>query len=733
MLGENAILIYGNEHNKLSIEFNPFIVHVYKNGAPLVVLNGDSLFNFQTHNEAQIAKAAANETGLNWSETFKSHTDSRKHGPSSIGMDITFLNFEHVYGIPEHAEAFDLPDTVSRDPYRLYNLDVFAYELHETMALYGSVPVLHAHAINNSMGIFWNNPTETWIDIQSSRSASKGLLSSFFSSSDNGKWTRTHWMSETGIVDLFIMLGPTPQDVSKQYATITGTTPLPPLFSLAYHQCRWNYNDQADITGLDSNFDKYKIPADVLWLDIEHTDGKRYFTWDQGKFPNPGEMVDKLLEKKRRLVTVVDPHIKSDPGEPSVFSGPEVTMHKDAVHLNGFEHRDVHNLYGMYVHQATWEGQLLRSQNQKRPFVLTRAFYAGSQRTSAVWTGDNAAEWSHLKISIPMLLSLSITGITFCGADVGGFFNNPEVNLLTRWYQAGAYQPFFRAHAHLDTPRREPWLYPEETVNRIRSAVEQRYALLPYWYMLFAVGEVTGQPPMAPLWYHFPSQADLFSVETAYMVGPAMLVSPVLEKDAASVEVLLPAGATWYQMPNFKIFNGGQKVSIPVSIDDIPVFYRGGHIVPRRERMRRTSSLMANDPYTLFVMVDPQTEKAEGYIYEDDNESVHDPNRLLLKVVFEQQGLSAKLKLQLPDSELYRGLKMKHGVRENKIERIVVVGMKLEVKTCEVMTVDSRAIPVRCKYVAQQAGLPSVLEIKKPEVMLSTDWTLLMSPTRADL
>ena len=126
----------------------------------------------------------------------------------------------------------------------------------------------------------------------------------------------------------------------------------------------------------------------------------------------------------------------NDMNEPSVFNGPEVTM-KGRVALGGVEHRDVHNLYGMQVAKGTWTGQAKRL--SKRPFVLTRSFFAGSQRFGAMWTGDNKAEWGHLRDSVPMLLSMGVSGFTFAGADVGGFFGDPDAELLLRWYQLGAF------------------------------------------------------------------------------------------------------------------------------------------------------------------------------------------------------------------------------------------------------------------------------------------------------
>lgn len=490
-------------------------------------------------------------------ESFGSHHDSKPYGPMSVGMDIAFPRSNHVFGIPEHASSLELKATLGEgahysDPYRLYNLDVFEYELDETMALYGYVPlVVSQSATTGTAGVFWFNPTETFVDVMSD--------------GDNGK--TTHWISESGIIDTFLLPGPAPADMYRQYAILTGTAPVPPMFSLGYHQCRWNYKDERDVYQVHSKFEELDYPYDVLWLDIEHTDGKRYFTWDENLFPHPAEMQEKLASQGRRMVTIVDPHIKRDDGyyvhkeatakglyikdkdgskdydgwcwpgsssyldftnervrswwadqfgydkykgsttslftwndmnEPSVFNGPEVTMQKDLRNLDGVEQREWHNLYGILFQRATGEGQIRRNQPDEdvRPFVLTRSFFAGSQRYGAIWTGDNAAQWDHLEIAAPMLLSLNVAALSFVGADVGGFFGNTDAELMTRWMQAGAYQPFFRGHAHHDSNRREPWIFGDETMVRLRNAAMARYALLPFWYTVFREAEVSGMPVM---------------------------------------------------------------------------------------------------------------------------------------------------------------------------------------------------------------------------------------------
>ncbi len=502
-----------------------------------------------------------------WEERFGEHVDSKPHGPTSVGMELTFPSSKHVFGLPEHASSTQLQATKGVDgahhynePYRLYNLDVFAYELDETMALYGHVPLIVSQSITTgTTGAFWFNPTETFVDIEDDPQSGGG-------NGVKGGATKAHFISESGIIDLFLLPGPDPAKLYAQYARLTGRMPLPPMFSLGYHQCRWNYRDEADVSSVHSKFEELGYPYDVLWLDIEHTDGKRYFTWDQKAFPNPKEMQRKLGSDGRRMVTIIDPHIKRDdnyyihkeatalglyikdknadkdfdgwcwPGsssyldfttdkvrswwaeqfqynkyvgstpelftwndmnEPSVFNGPEVSMQKDLTNLNKCEHREWHNLYGMLFHRSTSEGLIKRNKGENvRPFVLSRAFFAGSQRYGAIWTGDNEAQWSHLAIGTPMLLSLNVGALSFVGADVGGFFGNTDAELMTRWMQAGAYQPFFRGHAHHDAKRREPWMFDDQTTIRLRRAAMARYALLPYWYTVFWQASVTGMPVM---------------------------------------------------------------------------------------------------------------------------------------------------------------------------------------------------------------------------------------------
>jgi len=250
----------------------------------------------------------------NWEESFRTHTDKRPYGPQSISFDVSFYDADFVYGIPERATSLALkptkgPNVEESEPYRLFNLDVFEYIHDSPFGLYGSIPFMLSHGkARGTNGFFWLNAAEMQIDVLASGwDAESGI-----SLPTSQKRIDTMWMSEAGVVDAFFFVGPRPKDVLRQYAAVTGGSALPQMFAVAYHQCRWNYRDEEDVKNVDAKFDEYDIPYDVLWLDIEHTDGKRYFTWDRVLFPNPEEMQKKLDGKGRRMVTIVDPHIKRD-------------------------------------------------------------------------------------------------------------------------------------------------------------------------------------------------------------------------------------------------------------------------------------------------------------------------------------------------------------------------------------------------------------------------------------
>ncbi|XP_068109548.1 neutral alpha-glucosidase C isoform X2 [Hyperolius riggenbachi] len=698
-----AVLEHSHGSCKVHISSQPFSVLVTQEDKALIGINSEGFLYFEClqpppekskldePDTDRLQNDSEDVFGL-WEEKFGDFVDIKANGPSSLGLDFSLYGFENVYGLPEHADTHRLKDTRENEAYRLYNLDVFGYPVYSKMGIYGSVPLLLAHKPSHTCGIFWLNASETLVEVNCKATLQSPLN---LTTPDIKKQKAIpkmdiRWMSESGIVDVFMLLGPSPQDVFSQYAQLTGTQSFPPLFSLGYHQCRWNYEDEADVEAVDSGFDEHDIPYDVIWLDIEHTDGKKYFTWDPVRFSDPVRMQEKLREKRRKLVVISDPHIKVDPtyslyaeakdkgyfvkdrkgqdfegtcwpgvssyvdftnpvarewyasqysldkykdstdilfvwndmNEPSVFHAPEMTMPKDAVHHQGWEHRDLHNMYGFYQQMATSKGLIQRSGGKERAFVLTRSAFAGSQRYGAIWTGDNKAEWDYLKISVPMLLSLSVAGISFCGADVGGFIGDPEPELLIRWYQAGSFQPFFRGHAKIDTKRREPWLFGEDNTRLIRKAIQERYTLLPYWYLLFYKASRSAEPVMRPLWAEFSECQDALAVENQYMLGNALLVAPVLEPGVTSLDILFPGtGEYWYNFRKYARIRGPSRQEVTVTMEEIPVFQRGGSIIPMQTTVGKSSAWMEDSPYELHVALDSK-DLAVGELYVDDGHSM---------------------------------------------------------------------------------------------------------------
>jgi alpha 1,3-glucosidase len=210
-------------------------------------------------------------------------------GPEGLSIDLSFPGVQHIYGLPEHASPLSLPDTVGpnahyTEPYRLFNVDIFEYLADSPMSLYGAIPLLHAHSSKHSVGVLDLIASDTWVDVLHTSDA-----------------VHTHWMSESGILDLLFLPGPRPDDLFSQYALLTGPTPLPPQWSTAYHQCRWNYIDEDDVLEVDAKFDEADIPLDVTWLDIEYAEEHRYFDWDHKYFADPVRMLDKVADKGRKV------------------------------------------------------------------------------------------------------------------------------------------------------------------------------------------------------------------------------------------------------------------------------------------------------------------------------------------------------------------------------------------------------------------------------------------------
>jgi len=275
--------------------------------------------------------------------------------------------------------------------------------------------------------------------------------------------------------------------------------------------------------------------------------------------------------------------IWNDMNEPTDFTQEIGTLPDEMVHLddegNKRPHYEVHNLYGLLQTRATQQALEQYRPNQ-RPFVLTRAAFAGSQRYSALWTGDNASTWEHLEISIPMMLNLGLSGYSFSGADVGGYRGDCSGELIVRWTQAGSLLPYFRNHSEIDTARQEPWEYSAEVFEIVRKYIRLRYRFLTYYYNLMRESALKGTPAVRPLFYYYQDDPRTYNISDQFLLGYGVMVCPVLRPGVERRLAYLPEGL-WHDYWTGKVYRGGREIICAAPLDTLPLYIRAGTILPQ--------------------------------------------------------------------------------------------------------------------------------------------------------
>lgn len=489
--------------------------------------------------------------------------------------------------------------------------------------------------------------------------------------------------AEAGNLDYFFIFGPQVARVVQTYTELTGRTPMPPKWALGYQQCRWSYFPQGEIIRLAETFREKQIPADVIYLDIHYMDGYRVFTWDKNRFPDPQGMIQTLREMGFKVVVIIDPGVKVDekyriaqeglegghfvkypdgelyvgevwPGEAYFpdFSRAETRqwwgrqfgdfldtgvkgfwndMNEPAVWGQAFpeevifddqgrfsSQKKLHNLYGFLMAKACSDG-VRQLRPDERVLVITRAGFAGEQRFTAVWTGDNHATEDHLEMGIRMMQGLGVSGIPFVGTDVGGFQGTPTHELFVRWIQTGLYSPFFRTHSHFGSTDQEPWSFGEVVEKIVKECIRQRYAILPYLYSLFYEAHRTGAPLLRPLFWHHQDDENVHSndFQEQFLVGRHLLVAPVTRDGHRLRKVYLPEG-DWLDLNTETVYAGKQTIIVEAPLEQVPKFLHAGGILPSREPEQYVDEQPLD---RLFLDVFPGEKASSFEHYEDDGVS----------------------------------------------------------------------------------------------------------------
>ena len=311
--------------------------------------------------------------------------------------------------------------------------------------------------------------------------------------------------------------------------------------------------------------------------------------------------------------------IWNDMNEPSVFNTPTGTMPNQVVFANAgrtSNSAEDHNVFGQQMSRATRRG-LLELRPNRRPFVLTRSTYAGGQRYAALWTGDNRADWVHLRHGVTTLLGMGISGFPFVGNDIGGFAGAGSAQLWTRWVEAGAFFPFMRAHADIQDPPKEPWVYGPRFTAYNRRAIERRYEYLPYIYNAFYRSSRDGMPMMRALMLDYPHEAATYKLNDEFLFGRDLLVAPILRAHRRQRQVYLPRGS-WYALRGGQALEGPETVTARAGMGQIPLYAREGAVLFRAPAIETTAA-WKTAPLIYDIYARQATERE---YYEDDGETL---------------------------------------------------------------------------------------------------------------
>ncbi len=650
---------------KFDIEETADVVRVVTSEMALTV--GKSPFRLDAHrvDGSVIIETATDDAGLPW--TYATLNDewvvTRKCEPS-----------DSFFGLGEKTGRFDRK---GRD-FSLWNTDVLNPNTSgEYRAKYpgndprGDQKSTEFDPYYVSIPFFYHQPC--------GRSAMAGF---FF---DNARRARVEFSDpkryrlhfQGGQYTEYVFAGPAMREILSAYTTLTGRMLPPPIWALGHHQCRWFPYTQDALEALGQEYRERAIPCDTLWLDIDYMDEYRVFTWNRQMFPEPQAMLARLREEGLRVVTIIDPGVKFEPGYPifdeaakgdllcrtpggTVYVGqvwpgrtafPDFSLAEtrqwwgrlNAEHVRSglagiwndmnepatgdipadamsfgrgaAPHDHFHNEYGTLMAMGTVEG-LLAAMPNWRTFVLTRAGSPGIQRYAANWLGDNCSRWEHLWLSIPMAMGFGVSGQPFVGADVGGFIENTHLELLVRWYQYGALTPFFRNHNCANQHDQYPWTFGEAVETLCREAIELRYRLMPYLYAAFLEAAETGAPVQRPLIFEYQDDLAARHVDDQFLCGRDLLVAPVYKPGLTARNVYLPAG--WWYDREGAVVQGPRWVTADAPLDSIPIFMRGGSVVPMWPEAPASTMGYRPTVIVLHVFLPGEDGETRSVLHEDD-------------------------------------------------------------------------------------------------------------------
>ncbi|QOY34105.1 glycoside hydrolase family 31 protein [Anaerobacillus isosaccharinicus] len=579
------------------------------------------------------------------------------------GEVICFKNMEdndHFYGFGEKTGFLDKRG----EKMEMWNTDVYAPHNPETDALYQSIPFFITLREGRSHGIFFDNTWKTHFDLKSeldtySFKAEGGQLDYYVFSGPTLKEVLGQYTKLTGTMPIPPKWALGYHQSRYSYETEEEVRQLVNDFLQKKIPVDAIYLDIHYMNGYRVfTFDQDRFPTPKALIDdlnkagikivpivdpgvkedpeypiyqegvrenhfCKYLEGNIYFgdVWPgNSAFPDfTSTKVRKWWGEKHKFYADLGIHgIWNDMNEPAIFNDTK-TMDVKVMHDNDGEprtHRELHNVYGFLMGEATYEG-MKQQLNGKRAFLLTRAGYAGVQRYASVWTGDNRSFWEHLQLALPMCMNLGMSGVAFCGPDVGGFAHDTSGELLVRWTQFGTFTPYFRNHSAINTVRQEPWSFGDEVEKLTKKYIEQRYVWLPHLYTLFREANQTGVPVMRPLVLEFPTDENTFNLSDQFMIGDRVIVAPVLTPTTKHRVVYLPEG-NWINYWTDERLAGNKHHLVEAPLNILLIFIKEGSIIPHGTVKQSTATPETEMTYHIYLR---ETGTASYRLYEDDGQT----------------------------------------------------------------------------------------------------------------
>ena len=571
---------------------------------------------------------------------------------------------------------------------RLYNKASYGYETHSDL-MYYSLPLVIS---SNKYMLLFDNVADGYLDL--------------------GKTEEYILQFETtgGRMSYVVTVSDDWQELTENYTTITGYQPMPPRWTLGNISSRMGYRNQAQVENVVNLYQKEDFPLDGIVLDLFWfgPEVKGYMgnlEWDKQAFPNPEQMLKNLKNKGVKTVLITEPFILKQSGkyeecvnknllgtdslgQPYIFDfyfgttalldifKPETKewfwdiykkytltgvdgwwgdlgepeVHPDSLqHVNGMG-KLVHNAYGHEWAKTLFQGFSTDFSN-KRPVILMRSGFAGSQRYGLIpWSGDVSRSWGGLQSQVEISLQMGMQGLAYMHSDLGGFAGDYEdAELYTRWLQYGVFQPMYRTHAQEDVPP-EPIFWDKQTKDITRRYIKLRYALTPYLYTMAYQNSTQGTPLMRPLFY-MDDNPNLIEEKNSYLWGENFLVAPVTEKDVKEWKVNFPSSANWYNFFTDKKHIGGEAKTVPVDINNIPVFVKGGSFIPMVPEFSNMEEYNTKK-LILHYYHDIEVKKASSFMYEDDGKTnLSWKNNQFEKLFFQSQADQEELEITIERTE----------------------------------------------------------------------------------